>query len=100
MLASFGGMQRYRIAHSKSDDVRIGGARKAKDSKAWDRPFVMADTFGVSDNNPCLAVDKQNRLWLIYATLLGVPEWSWGSDLVRYRISSNFDHPGTPTWDK
>ena len=86
--------------HDKSDDVRIGGARKAKDAKAWDKPFVMADTFGVSDNNPCMAVDKQNRLWLIYATLLGVPEWSWGSALVRYRISSNFDHPGAPIWDK
>jgi predicted neuraminidase len=86
--------------HDKSDDVRIGGARKAKDAKAWDKPFVMADTFGVSDNNPCMAVDKQNRLWLIYATLLGVPEWSWGSALVRYRISSNFDQPGAPAWDK
>ena len=84
----------------KSADVRIGGARKVKDRQAWDKPFVMADTFGVSDNNPCMAVDKQNRLWLIYATLLGVPEWSWGSALVRYRISSNFDHPGTPTWEK
>ena len=84
----------------KSDDVRIGGARKARDAKAWDKPFVMADTFGVSDNNPCMAVDKQNRLWLIYATLLGVPEWSWGSALVRYRISSNFDQAGAPIWDK
>src|SRR5204862_85842 len=84
----------------KSDDVRIGGARKAKGAKAWDKPFVMADTFGVSDNNPCMAVDKQNRLWLIYPTLLGVPEWSWGSGLVRYRISSNFAKPGAPVWDK
>ena len=86
--------------HDKSDDVRIGGARKAKEAEGWDKPFVMADTFGVSDNNPCMAVDKQNRLWLIYATLLGVPEWGWGSALVRYRISGNFDHPGTPTWEK
>jgi predicted neuraminidase len=84
----------------KSDDVRIGGARKLKNAKAWDKPFVMADTFGVSDNNPCLAVDKQNRLWLIYPTLLGVPEWNWGSALVRYRISRSFDQPGVPTWDK
>src|ERR1017187_5560495 len=84
----------------KSADVRIGGARKAREAQAWDKPFVMADTFGVSDNNPCLAVDKQNRLWLIYATLLGVPEWGWGSALVRYRISSTFDHPGAPIWDK
>jgi len=86
--------------HDKSDDVRIGGARRAQDAQAWDKPFVMADTFGISDNNPCLAVDQQNRLWLIYPTLLGAPEWSWGSGLVRYRISSNFEKPGAPMWDK
>jgi predicted neuraminidase len=84
----------------KSDDVRIGSARKAKDAKAWDKPFVTADTFGISDNNPCMAVDKQNRLWLIYPTLLGAPEWSWGSALVRYKVSSDFDKPGPPVWNK
>ena len=86
--------------HDKSDDVRIGGARKAKNAKAWDKPFIMADTFGISDNNPCMVVDKQNRLWLFYPTLLGAPEWSWGSGLVRYRLSHNFDKPGSPIWDK
>ena len=90
----------FSTQHDKSDDVRIGGARKAKGAAAWDKSFVMADTFGVSDNNPCLALDKQNRLWLIYPTLLGVPEWSWGSALVRYRISSHFDPPGPPAWEK
>jgi predicted neuraminidase len=84
----------------KSDDVRIGGSRKAKDATAWEKPFVMADTFGLSDNNPCMAIDKQNRLWLFYPTLLGVPDWTWGSGLVRYRVSSSFDKPGAPAWDK
>jgi hypothetical protein len=51
--------------NDKRDDVRIGGARRARDAKAWDKPFVMADTFGVSDNNPCLAVDRRDRVWLI-----------------------------------
>ncbi len=84
----------------KSDDVRIGGARKPRHASQWEKPFVMADTFGLSDNNPCLAVDRQNRFWLIYPTLLGVPEWSWASGLVRYKISSNFEGPGVPVWDK
>jgi len=86
--------------HDKSDDVRIGGARKTRDAQAWDKPFVMADTFGISDNNPCMAVDKQKRLWLIYPTLLGAPEWSWGSGLVRYKLSSNFEKAGVPVWEK
>src|ERR1043166_5057151 len=90
----------FSAQQDKSDDVRIGGAQKARDAKAWDTPFVMADTFGISDNNPCMAVDSQNRLWLIYPTLLGAPEWSWGSALVRYKLSSSFDKPGPPVWDK
>ena len=42
----------FSAQQDKSDDVRIGGARKAGDAKTWDKPFVMANTFGISDNNP------------------------------------------------
>src|SRR5690606_26034616 len=71
----------YSERQDKSDDVRIGGARKPKGAAAWEKPFVMTDTFGVSDNNPCMIVDAQKKLWLIYPTLLGVPEKTWGSAL-------------------
>ena len=84
----------------KSADVRIGGARKRAGADAWDPPFVMHDTFGVSDNNPCMVVDGEQRLWLVHATLLGVPENSWGSALVQYHVSSDYDGPGRPNWDK
>ena len=84
----------------KSGDVRIGGGRKAKGAQAWDPPFVMTDTFGVSDNNPCMVIDAEDRLWLVYGTLLGVPENTWGSALVRYRVSSDYDEPGPPRWDE
>lgn len=84
----------------KSDDVRIGGARKPNGSSAWETPFVMADSYGVSDNNPCMVIDKSGRLWLVRATLLAVPQWSWGSALVRYSISSDYEKPGRPTWQK
>jgi predicted neuraminidase len=82
----------------KSDDVRIGGSRKPKGADRWETPFVMADTFGVSDNNPCMVVDRENRLWLIHPTLLGVPENSWGSALVHYHVSSDYERPGPPKW--
>jgi len=83
----------------KSDDVRIGGARKPKNADRWEPTFVMADTFGVSDNNPCMVIDKEERLWLVYGTLVGVPESSWGSSLVRYHVASEYDAPGPPKWD-
>jgi len=90
----------YSERRDKSDDVRIGGARKPAGADSWEKPFVMSDTFGVSDNNPCMVIDAQDRLWLIFPTLLGVPDWTWGSSLVRYKVSSDYQKPGVPTWTK
>ena len=83
----------------KSDDVRIGGSRKPAGAAAWEAPFVAADTYGVSDNNPCLVIDRDARLWLFHAVLLGVPEVAWESALIRYHISTDYSRPGPPQWD-
>ncbi len=90
----------YAKDRDKSDNVRIGGARRPAGAAKWETPFVMADTFGVSDNNPCMVVDREERLWLIYPTLMGVPDWTWGSALVRYRVSTDYDASGPPVWQK
>lgn len=90
----------YSEQQDKSDDVRIGGSRKAAGSDAWEAPFVVADTFGVSDNNPCMVVDRDNELWLFHATLLGVPKTAWGSALLQYRVASDYGRPGPPKWDR
>jgi predicted neuraminidase len=82
----------------KSDDVRIGGSRMAKGASTWDKPFVMSDTFGTSDNNPTMAVDRAGRLWLFHSTMLGAPKWSWGSSLLRYRVSTDYASAGPPRW--
>jgi predicted neuraminidase len=89
----------YNQRQDKSDDVRIGGSRKPKDSDSWDAPFVMSDTFGVSDNNPTMIIDAADRLWLIHPTMLGAPEWTWGSSVLRYRVSSDYEHSGVPRWE-
>ncbi len=95
-LPSFG----YEKDADKSDDVRIGGARLRRGASRWDTPFVVADTFGLSDNNPAMVIDQQKRLWLIHVTLLDVPQWSWGSSLLWYKISSDYQQPGPPHWQK
>ncbi len=82
----------------KSDDVRIGGARLGKGAVAWGAPFVVADTFGLSDNNPALAIDARQRLWLVHATLIAVPERTWGSSLLQYRTSTDYEGEGAPRW--
>jgi predicted neuraminidase len=84
----------------KSDDVRIAGARLPAGGAAWGAPFVISDTFGVSDNNPALGIDGQKRLWLLHATLLGVPARTWGSALLQYKVSSDYEGEGAPRWER
>jgi hypothetical protein len=82
----------------KSDNVRTGAAKRPGSAATFDAPFVIADTFGLADNNPCVVVDRSQQLWLIRPTLLGVPDWSWGSALVRYQVSDNFQNQLQPVW--
>jgi len=89
----------YAKDRDKSDDVRIGGSRRTAGSEEWNPPFVMADTYGVSDNNPCMVVDQQDRLWLFHPTLLCVPETSWGSAILQYYISTDYQDSGPPRWE-
>jgi predicted neuraminidase len=84
----------------KSDDVRIAGARLPHGGAAWDAPFVISDTFGLSDNNPALGIDPQKRLWLVHATLIAVPVRTWGSAILQYRVSSDYESAGAPRWDR
>lgn len=84
----------------KRDDVRIGAARLVRGASAWGEPFVISDTFGVSDNNPTLAIDAQKRLWLLHPTLLAVPERAWDSAILWYKVSSDYEGPGVPRWDR
>jgi predicted neuraminidase len=84
----------------KSDDVRIAGARLNRGAAAWDAPFVMSDTFGLSDNNPALGIDAQKRLWLVHATLLAVPARTWGSAILQFKVATDYEAPGVPRWDR
>lgn len=84
----------------KSDNVRTGAARRRSGEAHFDLPFVIADTFGLADNNPCVLIDRDQQLWLIRPTLLGVPDWSWGSALVRYQVSDDFVGQQQPVWKR
>ncbi len=90
----------YTEDRDKHDNVQIMGSRKARGSDEWEEPFVMNDTFGTSDNNPTMAIDHEGRLWLFHTTMLAAPEWTWGGSIIQYKISSDYDQPGTPVWSK
>ena len=69
----------------KADDVKIEGARLRRGAKQWSGRFTLADTPDYPDGNPCLFIDPQQRLWLLYTTILAN---TWESALLKYRAYS------------
>lgn len=78
-----------------ADDVKIEGARLRKGETVWSPRFTMADTPGYPDTNCCLMVDPQDRLWLLWPTILAN---TWESALMKYRISTDYAGDGPPKW--
>jgi predicted neuraminidase len=80
-----------------ADDVKVEGARLPRGSPTWSPRFVMADTPGFPDCNPCMIVDPQGRLWLFWAAILSN---QWESALTKYRVASDYLGAGPPRWER
>ena len=90
----------YEGESDRSTDVHIQAARWIKGETHWSETFLLADTPTLSDNNPCLFIDEQERLWLFYYTLLGSPEDAWDTAFLRYKISTEYQDAAKPIkWD-
>lgn len=87
----------YRgVGPEKGDDVRIYGARLVKGAKAWSPRFVIADTPGYPDDNPCMFIDAKQRLWVIWPNLLAN---QWHTALTKFRWSTDYQQrQGPPVW--
>lgn len=84
----------------KANDVKILGSTlkpsSPYSSSTWSTPFILADTPGFPDCNSVLFVDAQERLWMFWSTILAN---EWGSSLLKYRQSSQYDGTRPPIWD-
>lgn len=80
----------------RADDVAVFGARRRRGEKHWSQPFLMADTPGFPDTNPCLLVDPRGKLWLIWQTIIAN---EWHTALTKYKIASNYLADGAPQWE-
>ncbi|MBA3441251.1 MAG: exo-alpha-sialidase [Pyrinomonadaceae bacterium] len=80
----------------QADDVKIEGARLKKGSRSWSTRFTLADTPGYPDTNCAMFVDPQQRLWLLWPTILAN---EWHTALMKYKISSRYEADGPPRWD-
>ncbi len=80
----------------EADDVAVYGARRHKGSNRWSEPFVMADVPGFPDGNTAMFIDRTNRLWLFWPTILAN---TWQSCITNYRVSSDYSEDGPPRWE-
>jgi hypothetical protein len=87
----------YGDSEGPETDAAVNGARKRKGETGWGEPFVLADRPGFPDCNTCMSVDGRGRLWLFWPTVLGS---SWESCLMNYRVSTDYQNPGPPKWDR
>jgi predicted neuraminidase len=81
----------------RSDDVAVFGARRAMQSPGWSDAFLMADRPGFPDCNTTMMIDTRERLWLFWPTILAN---TWESCLTNFRVSSNYQGPGAPVWER
>ncbi len=78
-----------------ADDVAVFGARKKSGAEAWSQPFLLADTPGFPDCNTCMMIDRDDRLWLFWPTILAN---SWESCWTNFQWSRDYQQPGPPRW--
>jgi len=80
-----------------ADDVRIMGSRYMSRKRSWGKPYILADVPGFPDINPVLFLDNEEKLWLVWYTVIAN---QWSTSLPTYRISSNYmQKSGPPVWD-
>jgi predicted neuraminidase len=80
-----------------SDDVAVYGARKKHGDSEWSDAFLMADMPGFPDCNTCMMIDRQERLWLFWPTIIAN---TWESCLTNYRVSRDYSGDGAPKWER
>ncbi len=78
-----------------ADDVQIQGARLTHGTSNWSEVFPMADTPGFPDCNPVLFVDRNQRLWMFWITVLA---HRWECSQLKARVSGDFQNEGPPRW--
>ena len=86
----------YGGSEGPDSDAGVWGARKKKGEKTWSEPFLLADRRGFPDCNTCMSIDRRQRLWLFWPTVIGD---SWESCLMNYRVSIDYEKAGSPKWD-
>jgi predicted neuraminidase len=86
----------YGTGERTADDVIVQGARLQKGTETWSEPFLMADSQDLADCNPVLFIDRNEKLWLFWISVLAR---RWECGMLKYRTSTDYQGEGAPNWD-
>ena len=86
----------YGSGERRADDVVVQGSRRTAGANEWSPVFLMADTVGFPDCNPVLFVDRKERTWLFWITVLAN---RWECSQLKFRRAEGHDSPGAPDWN-
>jgi len=86
----------YGTGERTADDVIVQGARLRKGASNWSKPFLMADSQDLADCNPVLFIDRNEKLWLFWISVLAR---RWECGMLKYRTSTDYQGDGPPKWD-
>lgn len=81
----------------RADDVVIQAALLPAGTTRWTPRYTIADVKRFPDCNPIVFLDRDQRLWLVWPTILAN---LWETALLNLRITSDIDHLyRRPRWD-
>jgi predicted neuraminidase len=81
----------YGGAGEYKGDTAVYGFRKAKGSKTWTEPTIIADTPGRSEGNAVIWQGPDGKVWLFYLTRYGE---TWSTSRIKFKTSTD----GAQTW--
>ena len=85
----------YGSGERTADDVVVQGSRLAMGATEWSPVFLMADTVDFPDCNPVLFVDRKERIWLFWITVLAN---RWECSQLKFLRADRDDGLGAPNW--
>ncbi|BCS34715.1 hypothetical protein TBR22_A39410 [Luteitalea sp. TBR-22] len=79
-----------------ADDVELQFAWQRAGTTTWTAPARLADTPGYPDTNPTLFVDRSEKLWLLWPTILAN---EWHTALMKVKTATRWPVGKVPAWD-
>lgn len=86
----------YGSGERTANDVVVQGSRLVPGAAAWSPVSLLADTPEFPDCNPVLFVDRRDRLWMFWITVLAE---RWECSQLKYLRCDEPAGDGLPSWN-